>query len=257
MLPFFIKQFTFSALYYIIIISLFFGVDLKKKIITFILITVLVFACVVGIGCSKASCTYNTCTKCGNCASKNCERCGETVDCADFLCNAIMGEACHDRCRVSCWYNCAEDCRIKEYYDSTYKSCDHRANCYTKDLVNLDSLNSGFHPGDFYQTQDVWTVEFEKKPIKNLNNYFKLTVTFHVTMPCDVEDLFIVFDVKEVVEGYRLYNYCRNVLLMITENGKKGKTYSASVTFTLSNDGEADRIDSEYIAKVHKYLGRI
>lgn len=226
---------------------------MKNKFLAFILIIVLIMACSVGIGCSKASCTYTACSKCGNCAAKTCEQCGDTIDCSDFLFNCLMGENCHDKYCVGCWYNCGDTCRNGRVHetDDTCAGCNRCWNCYKDDLSKLSSSGLGYN-------SDICSIKLEKSHIKNLSAYFYLTVTVTVTLPSDIKDLFIVFDVKEVLTtGSGSPNYDNDVLLFITDSGKKGETFTASTKLTFTTGGESERYDNDYTVKVTEYYGKV
>ncbi len=231
---------------------------MKKKIATILLLTVLIIICVFGIGCSRASCTYKSCAKCGSRAAGCYEKYGSCVDKCDFLGNCFMGEACHDRCRVSCWYTiCANNCRVGGDHESCGAGYYRCWDCYKDNLTYLSARPElGYHTGDYNQAQDVWRVELSRTRIKNLPNYFKLTATFYFTLPTDVKDLFIVFDMKEETHE-PLYNYNNNVLLLITDKGKKGETVSASVTYIMCLEGDPSRYENNYLFRVTDFYGKV
>ena len=187
---------------------------MKKSLIISILL-ILCFSISTLFGC-----TNNYSNGCSTCkATLKCI--GSTTDCSNFLCDAIMGEKCSDKCFVAPWFDCS-DC-IGNF------SCHSYCGCPSTLTKGLDDITS----------YCIVSPRVLVNIVPEFRTYYEVFVSFDLLSEYNFRNVCIEFDVEDNKGNKR-----KNVEFCVTDVLYSNDIFeSDSVSFMFKCKDEQDRAD--------------
>ena len=187
---------------------------MKKKIITFILLIAVLLAGVVGIGCSKQSCTYNCYDKCGSCGNCIFQKTANFFDCTrQCFPNCLLDDLYCDKTQtppISCYQDlCIDSCYICG--NTIHSNCKDKA--MDKIFKDLDKISTD----DYYYSTKTQINDSGSK-------YYKILIDVEFSAEVDLKDVVLRVYVKSGDNSTYFVAFVGNL--------KAGKTYSCSETVT-------------------------